>query len=179
MSAAEGQSNTPSAPPISRGGAIKIVISVVAVLAAVSTLFYFSAAPGMEYYKYVDEVVQKQDSFKGKRLKVHGYVVEDSIFKKKDSLDYKFKLQTKPPRAPAIIEAEYRGLVPDNFKPGAEVVARGTLNANNQLMVEHEGIDAKCPSKYEAGAAKLNPTATGPMAPAAAPTGEKTAQAQP
>jgi cytochrome c-type biogenesis protein CcmE len=160
---------------LSRGSAMKIVVSVVAVLAAVGTLFYVSAAPGMEYYKYVDEVMAKKDDFRGKRLKVHGYVVEGSILKKKDALDYKFKLQTRPPRTPAIIDVEYRGLVPDNFKPGAEVVAKGSLTADNRLMVAPEGIDAKCPSKYEAGAPKLNPGATNSATPAAAPAA-KTAQ---
>ena len=147
----------------SRGSAIKIVVSVLAVVGAVSTLFYVSAAPGMEYYKYVDEVMAQKDDFRGKRLKVHGYVVEGSILKKRDALDYKFKLETRAPRAPAVIDVEYRGLVPDNFKPGAEVVAKGSLTADNRLMVDPSGIDAKCPSKYEAGAPKLNPGATGTM----------------
>jgi cytochrome c-type biogenesis protein CcmE len=98
------------------------------------------------------------DKYRGKRLKVHGYVVEGSILKKRDSLDYKFKLETRAPRARAVIEAEYRGLVPDNFKTGAEVVAKGTLTSDNRLMVVKDGIDAKCPSKYEAGAPKLDAT---------------------
>jgi cytochrome c-type biogenesis protein CcmE len=153
MNAADSQAPA----PLTSGTAIKILVSVVAVLGAVGALFYFSAVPGMEYYKYVDEVMAKPASLHGKRLKVHGYVVEGSILKKRDSLDYKFKLQTRAPRTPAIIEAEYRGLVPDNFKPGAEVVAKGTLTADNRLMVVKDGIDAKCPSKYEAGPAKLDP----------------------
>ena len=99
-------------------------------------------------------------------MKVHGYVVDGSILKKRDSLQYKFKLETRAPRAPAVIEAEYQGLVPDNFKPGAEVVAKGTLTADNRLVVVKDGIDAKCPSKYEAGAPKLEPGKTG-VAPAA------------
>jgi cytochrome c-type biogenesis protein CcmE len=45
--------------------------------------------------------------------------------------------------------------VPDNFKPGAEVVAKGTLTSDNRLMVVKDGIDAKCPSKYEGGPPKL------------------------
>jgi cytochrome c-type biogenesis protein CcmE len=159
MNAADGQNQA----PVSRGSAIKIVVSVLAVVGAVSTLFYVSAAPGMEYYKYVDEVMAQQNQFRGKRLKVHGYVVDGSILKKKDSLDYKFKLQTHAPRAAAVIDVEYRGLVPDNFKPGAEVVAKGSLTSDNRLIVEKEGIDAKCPSKYEAGAPKLNPGAAAPL----------------
>ena len=180
MDAATGQPLSP-VPPIARGSAIKIVVSVVAVLAAIGTLFYVSAAPGMEYYKYVDEVLAHHNDFQGKRLKVHGYVVDGSIFRKtQDKLDYKFKLQTRPPREAAVISVEYHGLVPDNFKSGAEVVAKGSLTSDNRLIVDHEGIDAKCPSKYEAGAPKLEPgrtsgsslvapTAAVPAAAAAAP----------
>jgi cytochrome c-type biogenesis protein CcmE len=158
MDAAPGQPSQ----PLSKHTALKIVATVVAVAGAVGGLFYASAVPGMEYYKYVDEVMGNRASFEGKRLKVHGYVVDGSILKKRDSLDYKFKLETRPPRAPAIIEAEYRGLVPDNFKPGAEVVAKGTLTSDNRLLVVKDGIDAKCPSKYEAGAPKLDPGKTAP-----------------
>jgi cytochrome c-type biogenesis protein CcmE len=169
MNAASGQAPA----PLSSATALKIIASVVAVLGAVGALFYFSAVPGMEYYKYVDEVMTQPGPLHGKRLKVHGYVVDGSILKKRDSLDYKFKLQTRPPRAPALIEAEYRGLVPDNFKPGAEVVAKGTLTADNRLMVVKDGIDAKCPSKYEAGPAKLDPPKGASLAaPAAAQPGQ-------
>lgn len=149
-----------AAAPLASSTAWKIVASVVVVVGAIGTLFYFSARPGMEYYHYVDEVVAKRDEMRGKRLKVHGFVVDGSIFKKRDSLDYKFKLQTHAPRMPAEIDVEYHGLVPDNFKPGAEVVAKGTLATDNTLSVVKDGIDAKCPSKYEAGPAKLNPKAT-------------------
>jgi cytochrome c-type biogenesis protein CcmE len=164
--------------PLTSATALKIIASVVAVLGAVGALFYFSAVPGMEYYKYVDEVMANPASLHDKRLKVHGFVVEGSIMKKRDSLDYKFKLQTRPPRAPAVIEAEYRGLVPDNFKPGAEVVAKGTLTSDNRLLVVKDGIDAKCPSKYEAGPAKLDPKAAGPgnLGETSAPVGPTTAQ---
>jgi cytochrome c-type biogenesis protein CcmE len=162
--------------PLSKATALKIVVSVVAVLGSVGALFYFSAVPGMEYYKYVDEVMSNPAAMQGKRLKVHGFVVEGSILKKRDALDYKFKLHTRPPRAPATIEVEYRGLVPDNFKPGAEVIAKGTLTSDNRLMAVKDGIDAKCPSKYEAGPAKLEQK--GPAMGADIPIG-KTAQRAP
>ena len=160
MNAADGQANAPGAgaAPLGSRTALKIVLSVVAVVGAVGSLFYFTAAPGMEHYKYVDEVVSEAARYQGKRLKVHGYVVEGSILKKRDTLDYKFKLETRAPRGRAVIDAEYRGLVPDNFKAGAEVVAKGTLGQGNKLMVVKDGIDAKCPSKYEAGAPKLDPS---------------------
>jgi cytochrome c-type biogenesis protein CcmE len=171
MNAADSQAPA----PLTKATAIKILVSVLAVLGAVAALFYFSAVPGMEYYKYVDEVMAQPAALQGKRLKVHGYVVEGSILKKRDALDYKFKLQTRAPRATAVIEVEYRGLVPDNFKPGAEVVAKGTLTSDNRLMVVKDGIDAKCPSKYEAGPAKLDPGkgASLPAGPAPSQTAQR------
>ena len=42
--------------------------------------------------------------------------------------------------------ATYTGLVPDTFKDGAEVVAKGTLTPENGLNVIPDGIMAKCPS---------------------------------
>ena len=172
MSAAQEPESSPKpTTSVSLATAWKILASVVAVVGAVGALMYYSAVPGMEYYKYVDEVLENQKTLQGKRLKVHGYVVEDSILKKRDTLDYKFKIETRAPRDPAVIDVEYRGLVPDNFKPGAEVVARGTLTADNRLMVVKDGIDAKCPSKYEAGAPKLDPAkAPPPTRPGTAPS---------
>jgi cytochrome c-type biogenesis protein CcmE len=146
MNAAEGQ-----APgPVSRATAWKIVISVIAVVGAVGTLLYFSAVPEMAYYKHVDEVLADTEQYRGKRLKVHGHVVEGSILQKPGTLEYKFRLESRKPRAPGVIEAEYKGLVPDNFQSGSEVVAKGVLDADNRLMIVPDGIDAKCPSKYEA-----------------------------
>jgi cytochrome c-type biogenesis protein CcmE len=148
-----------SSGPIAKGTAVKIIASVVAVVAAVGTLLWQSAAPGAEYYKHVDEVMSRIGDLRGKKLQVHGYVVPGSIVRKPDALDYRFKLETRPPRAPALIEAEYRGIVPDNFKSDAEVVAKGSLTADNRLVVVPDGISAKCPSKYEAQAPKLQDVA--------------------
>jgi cytochrome c-type biogenesis protein CcmE len=90
------------------------------------------------------------DSLRGKRLQVHGNVVDGSIEQAKGTLLYRFKIESRPPRAPAVITATYNGLVPDTFKSGAEVVAKGTLTPDNQLAVVPDGIMAKCPSKYDA-----------------------------
>ena len=105
---------------------------------------------GAEYYKHVDEVTSNADAWRGKRLQVHGNVVAGSIEQAKGTLLYRFKIESRAPRPPAVITATYNGLVPDTFKDGAEVVAKGTLTADNQLSVVPDGIMAKCPSKYEA-----------------------------
>src|SRR5215831_4968917 len=137
-------------PPVSRGSAWKIVASVVVVTGAVGFLLMKSMKPGLEYYKHVDEVMASADSWRGKNLQVHGHVVDGSIEQAKGTLLYRFKIESRPPRPHAVIDATYNGLVPDPFKSGAEVVAKGMLSADNKLDVAPDGIMAKCPSKYEA-----------------------------
>ncbi|SRR6266540_499060 len=134
----------------SRATAIKVLLSVAAVAVPVGFLLKASMKEGAEYYKHVDEVAADIDNLRSKRLQVHGHVVDGSIEQAKGTLLYRFKIESRPPRAPAVMTATYNGLVPDTFKSGAEVVAKGSLTADNQLAVVPDGIMAKCPSKYEA-----------------------------
>ena len=138
-----------TAPP-SRSGALKIVATVIGIGGAVALLLTASISKGAEYYKHVDEVMSSIDNWRGKRLQVHGHVVDGSIEQAKGTLLYRFKIESRPPRPPSVITATYTGLVPDTFKSGAEVVAKGSLTADNQLDVVPDGIMAKCPSKYNA-----------------------------
>ena len=137
-----------------RGAAWKIVLSVVAVTGAVGFLLSRSVKEGAEYYMHVDEVMAAPDAVRSKRLQVHGNVVNDSIEQAKGTLQYRFKIESRAPRPPAVITAVYSGIVPDTFKSGAEVVAKGTLGPDNVLSVVPDGIMAKCPSKYDAKGAK-------------------------
>ena len=140
-------------PPVSRGAAWKIVLSVVAVTGAVGFMLKASMAPSAEYYKHVDEVMADKAQLRGRHLQVHGNVVPGSIEQAPGTLMYRFKIQTgpmsQPPRPPAVISASYTGLVLDTFKDGAEVVAKGTLGLDDRLSVVPDGIMAKCPSKYK------------------------------
>jgi len=151
------------AAAISKASAWKIVASVVVVAGAVAFLLSRSLKEGAESYKHVDEVMANVTSMHGKRLQVHGHVVDGSIEQKKGTLEYRFKIESREPRPHAVISANYTGLVPDTFKSGAEVVARGMLGDNERLDVIPDGIMAKCPSKYEAakpgspGAAQAKP----------------------
>jgi len=140
--------DSPSAAP-SRSTALKIVATVIGLGGAIALLLTASISKGAEYYKHVDEVTTSVDSWRGKKLQVHGYVVDGSIEQAKGTLLYRFKIESKAPRAPAVITATYTGLVPDTFKSGAEVVCKGQLTADNQLDVIPDGVMAKCPTKYK------------------------------
>ena len=108
-------------------------------------LLWSTLRDGTEYYKHVDEVMAQPEDWYGKRLQLHGYVVPDSILRRRDSLDYRFKVESKG----HVVQASYSGIVPDTFKDEAEVVLKGTLTPEG-FHVEPNGVMAKCPSKYEA-----------------------------
>ena len=125
---------------------IKITVSVAVLLAALFGLMYTTLREGTEYYKHVDEVMANPGAWEGKRLQLHGHVVEKSIEKRRGTLDYRFKVQSNG----HVVTATYKGVVPDNFKDGAEVVMKGTLGQHGFTVDDRDGIMAKCPSKYEA-----------------------------
>ena len=117
-------------------------------------LLWSTLQDGTEYFKYVDEVLPQRQVWEGKPLQLKGYVVPGSILRKRDSLEYRFKVQNNPARANqsgGVVEASYTGIVPDTFKDEAEVVLQGQLTASG-FQVKPNGVVAKCPSKYEAAA---------------------------
>jgi cytochrome c-type biogenesis protein CcmE len=125
---------------------IKIAITAAVLALAIGGLFYSTLAEGTEYYVHVDEVMNDPSAWQGKRLQLHGYVVDKSIFVKPQTLEYRFQIQNKG----SVVPATYTGIVPDTFKDGSEVVLKGHLGPNG-FAVEANGVMAKCPSKYVAG----------------------------
>jgi cytochrome c-type biogenesis protein CcmE len=122
----------------------RIGLTAAVLIVALSGLLWSTLSEGTEYYKHVDEVMQAPDQWYGKRLQLHGFVVKDSILRRRDSLDYRFKIESKG----AVVDATYTGIVPDTFKGESEVVVKGTLGPGG-FTVEPNGVMAKCPSKYE------------------------------
>lgn len=127
-----------------RQRAIKVGLTSVVLVVAFAGLLYTTLSEGTEYYKHVDEVMGNPDAWYGKRLQLHGFVVDDSITRKRDSLDYRFQIANNG----AVVPARYAGVVPDTFKGGSEVVLKGRLGPDG-FVVDPNGVMAKCPSKYE------------------------------
>jgi cytochrome c-type biogenesis protein CcmE len=124
---------------------IKVGATVTVLLLAFVGLMYATLREGTEYYKHVDEVMSTPQTWEGRRLQLHGFVVPGSILVKPNTLEYKFKIQNKG----AIVDASYKGVVPDTFKDESEVVLKGQMTPQG-FHTEPNGIMAKCPSKYEA-----------------------------
>lgn len=126
--------------------AVKVGLTSLVLALSFGGLLYSTMGEATEYYKHVDEVMVQPDGWYGKKLQLHGYVVPDSILKRKNSLEYKFKVQSNG----HVVDATYTGVVPDTFKGEAEVVLKGTLAPDGLFTVSPNGVMAKCPSKYEA-----------------------------
>ncbi len=125
---------------------LKIGLTVLVLAVSLGALLWTTLSEGTEYYKRVDEVMTNPAQWQGKTLRLHGFVVRDSILRKRDSLDYRFEIQNKGRVVPAV----YSGIVPDTFKDEAEVVLKGRLEPDG-FHVDPNGVMAKCPSKYEPG----------------------------
>jgi len=123
--------------------ALKIGLTTVVLTAAVGGLLWTTMSEGAQYYMHVDEVMVEPEAWVGKRLQVHGYAAK--IARAKNSLDWRFEIENNG----HVVHAEYNGVVPDTFKNESEIVVTGRLEGH-RLLVEPNGIMAKCPSKYEA-----------------------------
>jgi cytochrome c-type biogenesis protein CcmE len=101
------------------------VIATVAVLTGALTLLFFVtvSSTDTQYYKHVDEVMTQPAQWYGKGLQLHGFVVDGTIEKRPDSLDYRFRIKN----GDAAVLATYTGTLPDTFKDGSEVVLKGKL----------------------------------------------------
>ena len=135
--------------------AIKIAATAGVFILALSGLLYSTLTEGTEYYKHVDEIAGQPDAWHGKQMNLHGFVVEKSIMVKPDSLEYRFDVQNNG----KVVRASYKGVVPDTFKDGSEVVLKGRLGPHG-FNVDPNGVIAKCPSKYEEQKLKQRTTGT-------------------
>lgn len=133
---------------------LKIVLSGAVFALALSGLMYTTLSEGTEYFKNVDEVMSEPTAWHGKKMNLHGFVVEKSILRKPDTLEYRFQVQSNG----KVMPVHYTGVVPDTFKDGSEVVLKGHLSEKG-FLVAPNGVIAKCPSKYEEQ--KLAPRVSG------------------
>jgi cytochrome c-type biogenesis protein CcmE len=125
--------------------AARIGVTSLVLFLAFAGLLYSTMGESLEYYKRVDEVMASPAEWQGKSLQLHGYAKH--IGRKRDSLDYAFDIHNNG----KVVRAYYTGVTPDTFKEDSEVVVKGRLTPENTFQATE--IIAKCPSKYEPGAA--------------------------
>jgi cytochrome c-type biogenesis protein CcmE len=123
--------------------AIRIALTVVIIGGSLGAVMFATLSEDARYYKYVDEVMPQPDHWYGKKLKLHGNVVNPE--QRPGTMDYRFTVT----RGDYKVVAFYTGFMPDTVKEGSEVVLTGTLGPDG-FKVDPKGITGKCPSRYDA-----------------------------
>ncbi|MEA2641238.1 MAG: cytochrome c-type biosis protein CcmE [Chloroflexota bacterium] len=121
----------------------KILIAAAVIFAAVGFLVYTAVASTAVYYLTVSELQAKGPEVYGQSVRVAGNVVAGSIQRDPTSFDVRFMAADGSGQMPVA----YRGVLPDIFGDGIEVVVEGKYRADGTFAAST--LLAKCPSKFE------------------------------
>lgn len=121
----------------------KYVVGLTIVMGAIGYLAYTAMTQSFRYYVTVSELVSNLPKFQHGELKIAGVVKEGSI-QDRDDLTHTFVIQ----ESGQTVSVDFAGMLPDTFKPGAEVVVTGRLTPTGSVTATH--VLAKCGSRYEA-----------------------------
>ncbi len=125
---------------------VKFIIGGVIIAVAIIYLVYSGIQETALYYLTVSEFKGEafSSTYGGESIRVNGSVLDGSIQWNSQEGILRFVISDGENELPVT----YRGVAPDTFKSGAEVVVEGKYTQENILEVDK--IMAKCPSKYEA-----------------------------
>jgi cytochrome c-type biogenesis protein CcmE len=122
---------------------VKLLVAVLVMLAVGGYLAYSGARSSMAYYLTVGELLDRGESMQAADLRVSGQVRAGSVQRDQRSGLLRFDATDGVHALPVT----YRGIMPDTFKPGADVVVEGRFDGTTFTAVR---LFAKCPSKFEA-----------------------------
>lgn len=122
------------------------LVALVLFLGGLGYLLYSGLGENTAYFLNVSEALAMKPGDLAK-ARLFGTVSETGLERPADAIGVSFLLADKD-QAAKTIRVDFKGAVPDTFKPGAEVIVEGGVNpasgdfAANTLMT-------KCPSKYQ------------------------------
>ena len=118
------------------------------VAACVGYLVFSATGSSAQYYQTIGEMRQQPSSGD---VRVLG-AVQDDVVRSDGGLHVRFTAaeggQTMP--------VDYRGTLPDIFKPGIQVVVQGRMGSDG--VFHAKALEAKCPSRFSSGQARGTPT---------------------
>lgn len=123
---------------------VKFIIGGIVIAVAIIYLIYSGIQKGGLYYLTVSELKEQGSIAYGQSTRVNGNVLDGSIQWDFEEHTLRFIISDGENKLPIV----YRGVAPDTFRGGIEVVVEGKYTAEN--IFEADKIMAKCPSKYEA-----------------------------
>jgi len=121
----------------------RVIFAVIVVALALGILVYMGMSQFTTYYLTVSEFQGKIDSFNGKQVRVTGQVVPESVKWDTGNVTLNFTISDGNASLPVV----YKGVVPDTFNTGNDVVVEGKYDPQGMLLASK--LITKCPSKYE------------------------------
>lgn len=138
--------NAQMAPPMRRRPAIRrkrFFVLALVVVAAIAYLIVLGIQNASMYHLSVGELMARGDDVYAEEVRVGGKVVPGSVKQDPGARVLQFEIADGDGNTLPVV---YRGVVPDAFKPDAEVVVEGMLEPSGAF--EATDLLAKCPSKY-------------------------------
>ncbi len=121
----------------------KLIVVAAVIVAAVAYLVFTAVQTSAVYYMTVSELLGAGHAIQGQPVRVAGNVVAGSIRQETGALVVHFEAEDATGRIPVT----YRGVLPDIFGDGVEVVVEGKYQENGVFTAST--LLAKCPSKFE------------------------------
>ena len=134
----------------------RFIVGAALIGAAVSYLVYAGIRTTSMYYFEIDEFLTRRDALPGEYLRVKGWVRHGSMRWEPRTNELSFELARQDDTAP--VPVAYRGILPDMFSEGREVVVEGRHQGG---ALAAQQIMTSCPSKYEPAVAGAGQPATG------------------
>lgn len=119
-------------------------MGAVLIASAVSYLVYAGIRSTSMYYFEMDEFLASRAQHEGEPMRVKGWVRKGSVKWDPRTNDLAFDLARKDDTE--AVPVSYRGILPDMFADGREVVVEGRYE---QGALAARQIMTSCPSKYE------------------------------
>ena len=121
---------------------LRFSLAAFVIVAAIGYMIYSAMQTGSEYYLTSGELIAMGDKAVGQSVRLGGRVVPDSIQWDRSNSILSFALTDGDVTLPVI----YKGIAPDSFQAGADVIVEGKLGADGSFKATT--LLAKCASKY-------------------------------
>ncbi len=108
---------------------LKTALTTLVIFAVVGYLIYDGMYNTMTYSLTVSEVLAKPLELQNQTIRVGGNISPDSVQWDPKQFLLSFKIEDDK----SHLNVDYKGVMPDSFEPGREVVIEGTFENNGQF----------------------------------------------
>lgn len=121
------------------------IVSFIFFVAAIGYMIFSGISQNSVYFLNVSEAIAQEKTQPLLSARLFGTVAPNTIVRPEDGLGVSFALEDAENKSQTI-QVQYKGVVPDTFDVGSEVIIEGSMQ-NNVFMAKT--LMTKCPSKYQ------------------------------